>query len=338
MAKNDPAQNGPPIDDAPPPDRHPDDAPIPKAVETYSPANVTRAEPSGGALVLAARAEAEIKARTWVAIERPRQFFEVRRRLLEACARPRFAETAIYTVPRGGKDVQGLTIRFAEECARHYGNLDIGSIVITDDDDFRTFECYVVDLETNVPWRRSVPVPKTVERKSVQKGDEVLRSRTNSKGQMLYIVRATDEQTFTLQNAMISKTLRTLILNQIPSDLREEAQETIEGVLSGEIKKDPTAFRKKLVDAFGTTSVSVGEIEEYLGKALVDASEAELRQLNKLGVAIAAKEADWKEIMRDVRESRRLEAAESAKVETGKSAGAAAQLAAKLGGKGEVSR
>jgi hypothetical protein len=250
-----------------------------------------------GASVLAARAEAEIKARAVIAINRPRNFERFRKNVLAACQRSRFADAAIYSKPTGGKAIEGLSIRFAEECARHYGNLDISSMVVGENDDYRTIECAVADLETNMVWRQNVVVPKTVERKKTQAGDEVIRRRTNAQGQIVCVVRATADQVFMQQNALISKTIRTLILNIIPSDVKEEAYEMMETVLSGEIRKDPAAYREKLKRAFFKIKIVEKQLVEYLGKSLEDANEAELFVLARIGEGIAQGEGTWAEVM-----------------------------------------
>ena len=87
------------------------------ALETYVPeGGVTRAESTQpGATALAARVEAEVKARTLVAINRPRNVDRFRKRILESCASERFSEAAWYAKPIGGSKVYGFSIRFAEE-------------------------------------------------------------------------------------------------------------------------------------------------------------------------------------------------------------------------------
>ena len=285
----------------------------------------------GGAAILAARAEAEIKARALIAISRPRDTMQFRKRLLDACKRPRFADGAIFSKPMGkGKPIEGLSIRFAEECVRHYGNIDISSMVVGENDEYRTIECCVTDLETNTPWRQNVVVPKTVERRSTQSGDEIVRRRTNSQGQPVYIVRATADQILMQQNALISKTLRTVILKHIPSDIQEEAYEMMEAVLAKEITDDPTSFRKRLVDSFYKYGVTHQMIEEYLGKKLDDTNEAELLMLNKIGKAVALGEASWDEVLEAKRGKKGPSAADVASSESA-GGSATAALKAKLG-------
>jgi hypothetical protein len=270
--------------------------------ELYQPATegLSRTNESGAA-VLAARVEAEVKAYTLLALARPRNVERFRLRLLEACNRTAFAQVARYAKPIGGVKVYGLSIRFAEECARHYGNLNISSGVVSEDDERRVVECCVVDLEVNLPWRSSVVVPKTVERKRVQQGDDVVRWRKNSKGDPVAIVRATDDQVFTTQNAMTSKAIRNLILNHIPSEIREEAERTIIETQRTEVRQDPGKYRRKLVDAFFEVGVTPEQLAEYLGKKMEDATEAELHMLKSIGEGIRQNEGTWAEVMEERR-------------------------------------
>jgi hypothetical protein len=314
------------------PPAHHSEAPLPEEdgtltkrentdVALFAPQGGLTERNEGGAAVLAARAEAEIKARALIAIGRPRDVMAFRRKLLDACKRPRFADGAIFSKPMGqGKPIEGLSIRFAEECVRHYGNIDISSMVVGENDEYRTIECCVTDLETNTPWRQNVVVPKTVERKKTQAGDDVVRRRTNSQGQPVYIVRATADQILVQQNALISKTLRTIILKHIPSDIQEEAYELMEAVLAGEVTADPAGFRKRLVDSFYKFGVTHQMLEEYLGKKIADANEAELLMLNKIGKAVALGESSWDEVLEAKRGKR---APITADVATSESAGAA---------------
>lgn len=305
-----------------------------KDIALFAPPAAPSERNEGGAAVLAARAEAEIKARALIAIGRPRDQMQFRKRLLDACKRPRFADGAIFSKPMGqGKPIEGLSIRFAEECVRHYTNIDISSMVVGENDEYRTIECCVTDLETNTPWRQNVVVPKTVERKKTQSGDEIVRRRTNSQGQPVYIVRATADQILMQQNALISKTLRTVILKHIPSDIQEEAYEMMEAVLAGEIENDPVGFRKRLIDSFYKYGVTHQQLEEYLGKKLDDTNVAEMNNLARIGKAIALGESSWDEAMEAKRGKKGPSISEVAASENAGAApaGATAALREKLG-------
>lgn len=287
------------------------------ALKTYQPENMgvlsqPDAPQQAGAAALAARVEAEVKARTFVALQRPRNTDRFRQRLLESCQSQRFADAAWYKKPIGGGHVFGFSIRFAEECARFYGNLDISSDIISEDDERRVVQCCVVDLESNVPWRTTIVVPKTVERRNPKSGDEIVRVRTNSQGVPVSVVKATDDQIFTTQMALTSKSVRNLILAHIPSDIKEEAEDAIRATQAGEVDRDPVKYRRKMVDAFFAVGVTVEQLTAYLGHALEEATPVELFDLGALGKAIKAGEGTWA----DVIEAKRRTAPTTATEET----------------------
>lgn len=267
------------------------------AAATYTPpAPVTQTNETAAA-ALGARARADIEARTVVAMNRPRYIDQFREKLLEACKRTGFAEQARYSKPLGGgKSAEGFTIRFAEECVRHYRNLDLSTMVVSEDDERRVVRCSVTDLETNVPWSTEVVVPKTVERRNTTGDDEVLRKRTNSTGQTVYIRRATEDEIAISQNRLCAKAMRNLVLNHIPSDILEEADIAVLETVKAEENSDPTARRKKMLDAFYRIGVSSEMIAEFLEHPSDKATPAEIHILGK--VYNAMKEGTtWAEVM-----------------------------------------
>lgn len=246
---------------------------------------------------VAARAKAEVEARAIVALQRPRSVMQFRIGLLEACKRSRFAETARYSKPVGGSKVEGFSIRFAEECARHYGNLAIDGQVVYDDADRRIIKVTATDLENNNAYSLDVTVQKTVERRNPKPGDDVIRSRTNSGGQTVYILRADDDALLNKQAALISKARRQLILQHIPSDITEEAGEVVLETLRSEDERDPAAARKRLVDAFYQIGVGPEELAEFLGHPLERVTSAEIHFLRSIYTGMKEGEATWADVM-----------------------------------------
>ena len=51
----------------------------------------------------------------------------------------------------------------------------------------------ITDLEANVPYSQDVTIAKTIERRQKKDGDTVITTRTNSYGDLLYILEATDD-------------------------------------------------------------------------------------------------------------------------------------------------
>ena len=245
----------------------------------------------------AARAKAEIEAAYTVAIKYPRSFMDARRRVLESCKRPRFAEVAKYRKPVGTGAVTGPSIRFAEEAAKSMGNIQTSIDTVYEDVECRKIRVAAVDLETNLRHAVEINVSKTVERKSLKEGQEMLGQRKNTQGQTVYILRATDDDMLNKTLSAASKALRTVLLRLIPQDLIEEAMDTVTETLQSGTAKDPAAARKRMADAFAEIGVRPVDLEKYLGHPLDATTPAEIEELRSTYNSIRDKETTWAEVM-----------------------------------------
>lgn len=256
----------------------------------------TTAETSSTAV--AAQMQAQIQARYIMALQRPRDWMQVRAELLRECQRPGFAESAEYAKPiGGGKTAVGLSIRFAEAALRCMRNIAPEVMTIYDDNRKRILRVSVTDIENNVPFTQDITIEKTVERKSVRPGQQVLSSRTNSQGQLTYLIEANEGDLDTKQGAQISKTLRTLALRLLPGDIQDDCRAQINTTLSNRAATDPDAERKKLVDAFAALSIQPKSLEEYLGHAVGQTVPAEIVDLRRVYQAIKSGECTWVEVL-----------------------------------------
>ena len=145
-----------------------------------------------------------------------------------------------------------------------------------DDDEKRIIQVSVTDLESNVPYTTSVTVEKTIERSRAKDGDEVIRERTNSRGQKVFILRATEDDILNKKNALLSKAIRTIGLRHIPGDLVDECMAQVVKTQENQDAQDPDAARRKLVDAFAALSVSVEDLKAYVGLPLDKLTPADL--------------------------------------------------------------
>ena len=80
----------------------------------------------GTVAIEASRAIAEAQGKLIIAKRFPRDEVQAYSRVVQACQRKGIAEKAFYSYNRGGGVVSGPTIRFAEELARCWGNIDYG--------------------------------------------------------------------------------------------------------------------------------------------------------------------------------------------------------------------
>lgn len=269
--------------------------------------------------LVAAQAKATVEARYVMALQRPRDWDQVRQNLVKECRRPSFAhnKSALYRKPIG-QGVEGLGIRFVEVALRCMTNVLIESTMIFEDDSKELHRVTVTDLESNLTYPQDIRVTKTVERSKPMDDGSYLQLRVNSYGKKVYTVPANDDDLLNKRAALISKAVRTLGLRVIPGDMQDEAEEIIRAIRMDEAAKDPDAERKKVADAFASVGVKVSELTKYLGHDLGACSPAELVDLRGLYGAIKDGEATWASAM----ESRGADAAPSG-VEAVKEAAAA---------------
>lgn len=266
-------------------------------VETYLPVAQTPATIAETATAaMAQQATAMVQARYMVAINRPRDLDVVRQKLLKECHRPSFAEVARYRKPIG-RGVEGPSIRFAEAAIRCMGNIVPETLTVYDDREKRIVRVNVTDLEANVSYGKDVTIPKAVERRSVKQGDTVLRQRTNSKGEPVFLIEATDDEILNQENALISKALRTLGLRLVPGDLVDEAMDAVLETLRNRDAQDPDAAKRQLFDAFSKVGVSADQLKEFLGHKAEVLNPKELADLRGLYAALRDGETSWREIM-----------------------------------------
>jgi hypothetical protein len=244
----------------------------------------------------ASAAKAKIEAAYTVALARPRDLDTVRVRLLEACRRPGFAEQAMYAKPVGQEKIRGLSVRFAEEAARLLGNLQAEDQTIYDDVTQRIVQVSVIDLETNYVTGKQVVIDKTVERKS-SKGRVVLDERTNSYGDRVYVVLATEDELANKQAAAVAKAKRNLLIEMIPGDITSEARAAIKATVDGQIAADPAAARKAVADGFARLGIRPDALAAYLGHQLEQSSPREIADLRDVWSALNQGETTWAEIL-----------------------------------------
>lgn len=288
--------------DAPPPD-FPDPTPEAPTRADASTALVQRPtklpqHAEAGSQALTAQIEANVKAKLFLARNFPRNWDDVRLKLLAAMRRPILAEGAMYAKPIGNEKVRGLSIRFAEEAMRTMGNVDISTMLVSDDDDKRVYIVTGMDLETNANIQITAVVTKQIERSSKKPDSEVIGTRTNSKGGKTYILKATSEDDYRAKEmALLQKARRDAILFLTPGDIKEECETQIKETVADRDKKDPEGAQKRMVEAFFTFGVTVAELQKFLGHEIRATNPAEMQKCREILTALKDGEATWADIM-----------------------------------------
>lgn len=252
-----------------------------------------------GVSAIEAKARAEVQARFYMAQlpQNRRLWDDVEQRMFRECQRPRFAATAMYSKPVGGQKITGLSIRFAEAALRVAGNIDVRVETTYDDLDKRVVVVAVLDLESNFGYSKAITVDKIVERRAPDDKREVIYARQNSNGQMVYGVRATDDEVMVKQNAHISKEIRNQGLRLIPGDILDECKAIIQKTVATRDAADPEAARKEILDAFAGIGVMPAQIAEYLEHGTDTFTMSELADLRGVYAAIKTGEAAWRDVM-----------------------------------------
>jgi len=246
---------------------------------------------------VAAQATAQIQARYVVAMKRPRDWDDVRVRILKECNRRGFADVALYSLPRGGKKIEGLTIRFAEAALRCMTNVWPEQITVYDDAEKRIVQVSVTDLESNLTYSKQITVAKTVERSKPMDDGFFFTVRNNSFGKKVYTVPATEDDLLAKEGALVSKTIRTLTERILPGDIKDEAEECVRATLRNRATTDPDGERKRIADAFAGMGVMPSDLKDYLGHPLEQTSPPELVELRELYTAIKAGEATFRDAL-----------------------------------------
>lgn len=200
----------------------------------------------GTVAIEASRAIAEAQGKLVIAKRFPRDEVAAFAKAMEACQRPAMAEKAFYSFPRSGQKVEGPTIRFAEELARCWGNIDYGIKELSQDDGKSEMQAYAWDLETNA--------------QSVQNFTNPHQREVGKKMQTL-----TSQRDIYENNAnMATRRLRSRILAILPSWFVEECIAECKRTIAGNNDAPLIDRVKKMVLQFAKLGVTQEQIEARL--------------------------------------------------------------------------
>lgn len=157
------------------------------------------------------------------------------------------AEMCIYSVPRGGKQITGPSVRMAEICASSYGNLHIGARVVDIEDKQIVAQGVAWDLQKNLRVTM-----------------EVRRSIVNKHGK-----RFNDDMINTTGNAAASIALRNAIFRVVPRAYVDSLFARVRKVAVGDLKTLADR-RKDVIDRLQKMNVPVERIYAKLGKASIE--------------------------------------------------------------------
>lgn len=216
----------------------------------------------GTIAIEASRAIAEAQGKLVIAKRFPRNEVEAYAKAMQACQRPSMAAKAFYSFPRAGQTVSGPTIRFAEELARCWGNIDYGIKELSQDDGKSEMQAYAWDLETNAQSVQNFTNPHQ-------------REKTDKKTRTVIMENLTSQRDIYENNAnMATRRLRARILAILPSWFVEDAVEECKKTLAGQNDLPLIDRVKKMVVQFNKLGATQEQIEMRLKKK-IDAMNAD---------------------------------------------------------------
>lgn len=204
----------------------------------------------GTVAIEASRAIAEAQGKLLIAKRFPRDEVAAYAKAIQACQRPTMAAKAFYAYPRAGQTVEGPTIRFAEELARCWGNIDYGIKELSQDNGKSELQAYAWDLETNA--------------QSVQNFTNPHQREVKGKMQSL-----TSQRDIYENNAnMATRRMRARILAILPAWFVEDCIAECKKTLAGQNDAPLIDRVKKMVVAFQKYGVSQEMIERRLKRKI----------------------------------------------------------------------
>lgn len=216
----------------------------------------------GTIAIEASRAIAEAQGKLVIAKRFPRDEVQAYAKAIEACQRPSMAEKAFYSFPRGGQTVEGPTIRFAEELARCWGNIDYGIKELSQDNGKSEMQAYAWDLETNAQSVQNFTNPHQ-------------REKTDKKTKTVTMEALKSQRDIYENNAnMATRRLRSRILAILPSWFVEDCVEECKKTVAGNNELPLVDRVKKMVVMFAKFGVTQEQIEKRL-KRKVDTMTAD---------------------------------------------------------------
>ena len=253
----------------------------------------------GTVAIEASRAVAEAQGKLLIAKKFPRNETEAFAKAIQSCQRPGLASKAFYSYPRGNETVTGVTIRFAEELARCYGNLDYGIKELSNSDGQSEMQAYCWDLETNTMSLQNFTNKHIRESKY---GNTELKSQRDI---------------YELNANMGARRLRSRILAILPPDLVEECIQECRRTLAGDNSTPIIDRINKMVVAFQKIGVSKEQLEKRLNHTVESVTEEELVELTGIYNGIRTKETKVSEWFEQPKTANKLTEVINAEIEEG---------------------
>lgn len=237
----------------------------------------------GTVAIEASRAIAEAQSKLYIAKTFPRDEAKAINKMEEACSRMALAEKAFYKFPRAGQTIEGPTIRFAEELARCWGNIDYGIKELSQDEGKSEMQAYAWDLETNTQSVQNFTNPHK-------------REKTDKRTRQVVMEDLTSQRDIYENNAnMATRRLRARILAVLPAWFVDDAIQACKATLAGEGKAPFKDRVKNLVSNYNRIGVDADMLKRYLKHDAMEMDTDEFIDLVGIFNSIKAGERKAKE-------------------------------------------
>lgn len=242
---------------------------------------VSEALPNTMTEVKSQREASEIQAMVFMAKQFPRNQIQAADRILNACTRQTLADSAVYSYPRGGQNIEGPSIRLAEVLAQNWGNLDFGIRELSQENGVSTVEAYAWDLETNV---RQAKVFQVAHKRMAKGGTKTLTDPRD-----IYEMVANQG----------SRRLRACILSIIPGDIVEAALAQCSVTQAASVGATPEEIKetiRKLTATMGKFGITAENIQDRYQCRLEAIRPAQIVELRKIYTSLKdgmSKPSDW---------------------------------------------
>lgn len=239
--------------------------------------NVSRevAKVEVGAVAAQSREQAEIQGAMVMAQKVRRDEAAAYAKAMKAFERPRVAQAARYTFPRGGGKISGPSVDCARELARCWGNIRYGHRIVSIDSEYVHVKGYAHDLENNAYSEAESKFKRLVQRKIagslmwVEPDERDLRELVAKHGAILE---------------------RNAILKIVPPDVvdaaLDKAMDTVSKDAAGKLGKSRDDTIRELVTAFDGLGVSAEMLANKLGHNLTLISNDEYVELRSIWKSI----------------------------------------------------
>jgi hypothetical protein len=230
-------------------------------------------------MVEQARAVAEVAASVQAAKADPRDENAALNMFLATCSRKAFADRAYWRFRRSGEQLVGVTIDFAEEAARCWGNMTSGSVELARHDDHSQMLAFAWDLQTNYQRRIGYVNPHTgyTDNPKFTEAGDLLPPRK------LIAVRDIREG----NQSTASRVEREAIIAVIPSWFIEAGKAQCDLTIKGDSAEPIEDKRRKVIAYFEAThGVTMADLVDKLGLPVVRWNAADLAVLRVIDTNI----------------------------------------------------